>query len=287
VSELVQDEESVTVKISGRSETFSAVIGADGVASRVRKLAFDKAVNDNCYWQTDTYVAYFSMKTDTHVSNSRLQHANKGRVIWMRPIDKTHASCYLIVTSPGNRELQDAAVNGTEDSQRALMAKLYQNVDGLREGAVRGMYESDDFYFTRVVQVRLDSWHKGRCALVGDAGYCPSPLTGQGTTIALLGGYILAGELAKNPGDPAAAFSEYKRRFEGFVKEEGAIPLGGQAPKVFVPQSDLGVWTLRSIFAFVARPTVQRILSSLPSLPSFGQQQGKIQLPQYVFEKTE
>jgi 2-polyprenyl-6-methoxyphenol hydroxylase-like FAD-dependent oxidoreductase len=273
----------VTVTLSGRSETFDSVIGADGVASRVRKLAFGKAINDNCYAQTDTYVAYFSMKVDKPVETSRLQHANKGRVIWIRPIEKDHVSCYLIVTSPNNADLRHAAESGTRDEQQAVLESLYQDVDGLRDSAVRGMLASDDFYFTRVVQVKLDSWHSGRCALVGDAGYCPSPLTGQGTTIALLGAYILAGEMASNPNNPAAAFLAYKRRFEDFVKQEGSIPLGGQAPKIFEPQSDIGVWTLRSIFKFVARPTVQRMLTSLPSLPSLGGEKNKIQLPQYVF----
>ena len=137
ISELEQDHNSVTVNLSGRMESFSAVIGADGVGSQVRKLAFDEAANENCYRQTDTFVAYFSMHVEDLVETSRLQHANKGRIIWIRPVDKNHASCYFIVTSPNNSELRQAAESGCKEEQKTVLERLYQDVDGLRESAVR------------------------------------------------------------------------------------------------------------------------------------------------------
>jgi hypothetical protein len=89
--------------------------------------------------------------------------------------------------------------------------------------------------------------------------------------------------LAKNPEDPATAFTNYKKTFEPFVQENGSIPLGGRAPKLAAPQSDLGIWMLRSIFGTIARPTVQKLIESLPSLPSFGGGGEKFQLPEYDF----
>ncbi len=47
------------------------------------------------------------------------------------------------------------------------------------------MSGSDDFYFDSVSQVKMKSWTKGRVALLGDAGYCASPLSGQGNNLAL------------------------------------------------------------------------------------------------------
>lgn len=187
------------------------------------------------------------------------------------------------MTSPDHLELQEAAKRGTQDQQKALLEKLFQDVNGLRKTAISGMHASTDFYFTRVVQVRLSVWHQTRCALVGDAGYCPSPLTGQGTTIALLGAYILAGELSRNPDEPSAAFAEYQRKFGGFVKEEGSIPLGGRAPEIFMPQSDLGVGILRVLFRVMGSPMVQWLWDSLPGLPSFGRSEPKIKLDDYKF----
>ena len=102
--------------------------------------------------------------------------------------------------------------------------------------------------------------------------------------MALIGGYILAGELAANPEDPAAAFANYKKKFEGYVQENGNIPLGGRAPKLAAPQSDLGIWLIRSIFRTTARPGFRKFLESLPSPPSFGGEAKKFQLPAYDFQ---
>lgn len=279
---------TATLSDTNQPEEYTAIIGADGVASRVRNLTFDKAAIENCFKQTDTYVAYFSMEVDPkhQTTYSVGQHANKGRIIWVRPIDRTgsRASGYLIVTTTDAADLQHAARYGTVEQQKALLEKRFQGVGGIAARTLQGMRESQDFYFTRVVQVRLDSWHSGRCALVGDAAYCPSPLTGQGTTMALIGSYVLAGELAANPEDPAAAFANYRKKFEGFVQEHGSIPLGGRAPKLAAPQSDLGIWVFRSIFGTVARPGFQNFIKSLPSLPSFGGAAKGFQLPDYDFQ---
>ncbi|KAG9838271.1 oxidoreductase, partial [Aureobasidium melanogenum] len=290
VSNIQQGTSSVTATLSdtNQAEEYTAVVGADGVASRVRNLAFEKAAIESCFKQTDTYVAYFSMQVDPkhQITYSVGQHANKGRVMWMRPIDKTgsRASGYLIVTTTDAADLQQAATHGTVEQQKALLDKRYEGVGGIKDRILQGMRESQDFYFTRVVQVRLNTWHSGRCALVGDAAYCPSPLTGQGTTMALIGSYILAGELAANPEDPAAAFISYKKKFEGFVQEHGTIPLGGRAPRLAAPQSDLGIWLFRFIFGTIARPGFQKLFESLPSLASFGGQVKKFQLPDYHFQ---
>jgi len=82
-------------------------------------------------------------------------------------------------------------------------------------------------------QVRLDRWSQGRVVLLGDAGYCPSPLTGLGTSLALVGAYILAGELASATAtttDDAAlqhAFDRYESRMRPYVEQGQELPPGG------------------------------------------------------------
>ena len=75
----------------------------------------------------------------------------------------------------------------------------------------------EDLYFGALAQVRMPSWCQERVALVGDAGYCPSPFTGQGTSLALVGAFVLGRELARSGGDHAAAFSRYEARMRPFV----------------------------------------------------------------------
>jgi 2-polyprenyl-6-methoxyphenol hydroxylase-like FAD-dependent oxidoreductase len=88
----------------------------------------------------------------------------------------------------------------------------------LRELFVQLMEDSDDFYFDIIMQVKMESWTKKRIALVGDAAYCPSPLSGQGTSLALVGAYILAGELKKAAAENySAAFQQYNTIMHPFV----------------------------------------------------------------------
>jgi len=77
---------------------------------------------------------------------------------------------------------------------------------------------SPDFYFDSLSQVHLESWSAGRVALVGDAAYCASPASGQGTSLALVGGYILAGELAAAGGEHIAGFDAYEHEMRPFAE---------------------------------------------------------------------
>ena len=74
------------------------------------------------------------------------------------------------------------------------------------------MRKAPDFYFDSVSQIKLDSYSNGRVVLVGDAGYCASPLSGMGTSLGIVGAYVLAGELHAAAGDHAKAFTEYDER---------------------------------------------------------------------------
>jgi 2-polyprenyl-6-methoxyphenol hydroxylase-like FAD-dependent oxidoreductase len=85
------------------------------------------------------------------------------------------------------------------------------------------MAPAQDFWLGVIAQVRMPHWTKGRVALVGDAGYSPSPASGQGTSLAMVGGYVLAQELGRSPGDHAAAFARYEARMRPFVERNQAL----------------------------------------------------------------
>jgi 2-polyprenyl-6-methoxyphenol hydroxylase-like FAD-dependent oxidoreductase len=70
-----------------------------------------------------------------------------------------------------------------------------------------------------LAQVRMESWSKGRVTLAGDAAYCPSPFTGQGTSLALIGAFVLAKELARSPEDYAGAFARCELRMRPFMRQ--------------------------------------------------------------------
>ncbi|KAK3713686.1 hypothetical protein LTR37_008380 [Vermiconidia calcicola] len=280
-SQITQNQASVTAILSdtGEAEDFACIIGADGLSSSVRHLTFDKAVVGDCYSRNDVYIAFFSMpgNPETDLPNSRAQQAPGGRTILLRPADEKaeRTSCYMCIIHEDAR-LADVAENGTVDEQRALWGEWFQDMGGLAERALEGLKQTQDLYATRIVQVKLPTWHSARCALVGDAGYGPSPLTGEGTTLALLGAYILAGELAATPDDPPAAFARYEDTLRDYVTKAQRIPLGGKAPQIGNPQSYAGVYTLRTLFKIVSWTGIWKLFGS-------GNEQEAYKLPEYDF----
>ncbi|MGW4650801.1 hypothetical protein [Kitasatospora sp. NPDC004289] len=91
-------------------------------------------------------------------------------------------------------------------AQKETVARRFADVGWQTPRLLDAMHRSTDFHLDSLGKVHLDSWTRGRVALVGDAGYSSSPLTGLGTSLALVGAYVLAGELAAAPGDIASAF---------------------------------------------------------------------------------
>ena len=285
VAELRQSASHVTVVLTdsqdGKEEEFAAVIGADGQGSKMRRLLFDKEVIENAYSGIGQYCAFFSMKGEQEdVPNSRLQHAPGRRTILIRPMKADsieRASCYLVYFKAADA---DGMMGRPMEEQKAALAEIYKDFPGpMGKRALQGMWDANDFYYSETATIQLPTWSKGRCVLVGDAAYAPSAASGQGTVLAILGSYLIAGELAANPGDPRAAFAKYEDRLRGYVKESQSVPLGGTLPKLGLPASYTGIRVLRSIFWLVAHSGIWKLFNI----------KGKntFDLPDYKFESTQ
>jgi 2-polyprenyl-6-methoxyphenol hydroxylase-like FAD-dependent oxidoreductase len=121
------------------------------------------------------------------------------------------------------------------------------------------MRSAPDFFFDSMGQVHLGKWSSRRTVLVGDAGYCPTPLTGLGTSLALVGAYVLAGELAAADGDHNVGFAQYEQIMRPYVTRGQQMPPGGI--KGYAPASALAIrlraasmrwmgrWPMRSLLA--------------------------------------
>jgi 2-polyprenyl-6-methoxyphenol hydroxylase-like FAD-dependent oxidoreductase len=144
---------------------------------------------------------------------------------------------------------------------------------------------SDDLYFDRVSQIRMDSaqglWTRGRVTLVGDAAFCVSLLAGQGTALAMVAAYILAGELHRADGNYTEAFRRYQDLFGPFVfnKQKAALRFAG----AFAPKSKFALFLRNQIFNLLAIPwiadfTVGRDLVDKLRLPDYSFVQHPIRL---------
>ena len=143
------------------------------------------------------------------------------------------------------------AASGGVIAERAGVISL--TLEGLMLG---GAFSSAlaAFYFDSITQLQLDSWSRGRVTLVGDAGYCPGPAVGGSTSLAVLGAYVLAGELAAAGGDHERAYPAYEREMGELVRRSRAFARG--AVKALIPTSTLGVRALVG---------GARLLSALPT----------------------
>jgi 2-polyprenyl-6-methoxyphenol hydroxylase-like FAD-dependent oxidoreductase len=121
---------------------------------------------------------------------------------------------------------------------------------------------ADDFYFDSISQIRMPSWSSGRVTLIGDAGYCPGPAVGGGTALAVVGAYVVAGELRAAGGDPATAFRSYETRMREVVQRFRTI--GPTVMKTLIPRSRLQVLLTTQALRLVPRlpVTLQRRLSA-------------------------
>lgn len=127
---------------------------------------------------------------------------------------------------------------------------------------------ASDFYFDSISQIRMDSWSSGRVTLAGDAGYCPAPAVGGGTALAILGAYVLAGELRAAGGDPTTAFPRYETELREVVRRFRTI--GPTVMKTLIPATPLQVWLTTQVLRLVPRlpATLQRRLSSFQGRPA-------------------
>ena len=169
-------------------------------------------------------------------------------------------SVYLGCFRGDEPSLLRARDSGDRQMQKETFAKLFAGSGWEVPRVIEQMLGAKNFYFDQYVQVKLPKWSQERAVLLGDAAWAPSPLTGQGTQLAILGGYVLAQELARHRDHGLLAFEKYEKRLRRHVEDAQNIPLGGYAPYVLNPQSSFGIWLFRNIASFISWTKVLNLL---------------------------
>jgi 2-polyprenyl-6-methoxyphenol hydroxylase-like FAD-dependent oxidoreductase len=204
---------------SGERERYDIVIGADGLHSNTRRLVFGPEAPFNRY--LGSAFNLFSMPNDLGLSHGAIIYSEPGRTAGVYAVrNNPELFVFLIFASeaPPFSAQPDAAAQ--IERTAALFAGGGWEVPRLLDALRR----ADDLFFDTVSQIHMPRWSKGRVGLVGDSAFAPSFRSGQGTSLALVGAYVLAGELAAHD-DPANAFAAYERLLRPFVEANQALAL--------------------------------------------------------------
>ena len=282
ITALVDHASSGTVTASfdkGPDREFDLVVGADGQGSKTRSLVFPK--DAIAFRSLGAFVAYLPVAYEPSDGEwSRWYNAPGGLNLSIRPQPRTkRSSAYMVVV--GHPEYNYIARLPLAE-QKVELHKIFGGAGWEAERLLREVDESTELYCQEVLQVKMPSFVKGRIALLGDAGYCPSPMSGQGTTLAFTGAYMLAGCLASDPDNIPRALKRYESEMRPHIKQGQDLPPG--TPWIVNPQTKWGIYVAYSLCWLVATLVNSRAAPFLAKLkapidPWFSER--KLKLPKF------
>ena len=268
VTGLDDDGDGVTVHFERSApRRFDLVVGADGSHSAVRALAFGP--EEECTRSLDLYSCWFTAPAGIEVDGWFVMHNMPGgRVAAVRPgrLPGELKAGLSFRSSPLAYDRSDVP------AQKALVAERFADAGWEVPRLVAAMRGASDFGFDSTAQVHLPTWSSGRVVLLGDAAWSPTPLTGLGTSLALVGAYVLAGELIGTD-DLAGALRRYEEVLRPYVTSAQQLPPGGVG--AFAPTGAREIRLRQaSMRLMVRRPFAQLIAKQFAKA-------GDIDLPDY------
>lgn len=269
ITSLAEDGDGVRVTFKHMPERrFDIVIGADGLHSNVRHLTFGPTA------QFEKYLGYMVAAFQAEGYRPRdelvyVGHSVPGKQIARFAMrgDRTMFMFVYAAETPPQVEAHDMA------GQKAILREVFQDTGWECPQILRELDKSDDLYFDRVSQIRMERWSKGRVGLVGDAAFCVSLLAGQGSALAMAAAYTLAGELSRAGATPQAGFQHYEDILRPLIatKQKGAE----QFASGFAPKTSFGLFVRNQMTKAFAIPLVAKLTLG-PSLLD------NIELPDYT-----
>ena len=233
---------------------FDLVIGADGLHSNVRRLVFGEEADFSRF--TGAYVAVFPVPDYLHLGGDTILYSGTGRTaaIYSVPDRDDARAVFAFRSSELDYSYRDIP------QQKQLLAQAYAGMGWEVPRLMAELNHTPVFYFDSITQIHMTTWSRGRVSLVGDAAYCPGPGIGGSTSLAIVGAYVLAGELAAAGRDHERGFRAYEHELGDYVRRSRVFALS--VAKRLIPDSRAQLWAMANQARLLAHlsPRVIRAL---------------------------
>ncbi len=236
----------VHVTFESSHDDFALAIGADGVHSRLRQLVFGPEQQFEHY--LGLMVAAFHVPRDgLPIERTVKLYEEIDRMMFLYPLDETHLDATFVFRHPD--------VRVAPEERMAFLARQLKGGGWVIGDVLRAHNENVPVFFDSATQIAMPQWHRGRVALIGDACGCLTLLAGQGSHMAMAGGYVLAEKLAQheNHNDAFSAYQEFLKPHVDKRRKDAARFAG-----IFVPSASALPWLRRLVL---------RLMFSRPLLP--------------------
>ncbi|MGE8154007.1 FAD-dependent monooxygenase [Pseudomonas vancouverensis] len=271
VETIEDDGEQVHVRFAqGSEQVYDLLIVAEGIGSTTRNQVFGDEVRRR---PLNLYTAYFTLpRQPSDAQVMRWYNIPGGRCVCLRPdnLGTTRAFLSFQQAPSGYEKL-------ARDEQISLLRTLFADAGWETPRVLAALEDATDLYLDAVGQVKMPRWSKGRVALVGDAAYCASPISGMGTSLGLCGAYVLEGELGRHA-DHGNAFATYERRMRPYVRQAQSVP--DFAPRLASPHSRLGITIGHAVLRMANAPGLKKCFAKMLSPKA-----DAIELPDYEAQR--
>lgn len=273
ITGLTQRPDGVDVTFSrNAARHFDLVVGADGLHSNVRTQVFGEEAR--FLHDLGLYIAIFTTPDFMHLGRNGLYHATLGRRVGLFGVNgkKEAMASFFFASDPLQYDRRDIL------QQKQILRDKFAGMAWQVPRLLELMDSAPDFYFDSVSQIRMDTWSRGSVTLVGDAAHCGSPVSGLGTTMAVTGAYVLAGELMAAGGNHTIAFPRYETRMREFTINCQKLADGVDW---FVPKTHFKFWLSHKIWQILPYTPWKNMMNELPTKAATS-----IQLPDYEHRES-